>query len=265
MVCIYCAVGLNFCSYRLELAQYTEFDTSTLDPLYYVDNNFCTAFFLQILEYLQEHRDVYSTEIALIEQAQPGEYLRRYVEDVPVAQKYGWYDGAVNTVGIVQTETPYLIAVFTDNLYDAENIIGKTNLIFYDYTVHLMEQQKLALAAAETEADAKAVLQAQRLSKQPFQPQRQIQQLRHNWQRRSASLQSRFLICSCRRLHGKLPVFILRPPISLRPFVDFFCSFYGSIKKRTYAKIYYPQTKQRTAELCPGSALLFIFDRRNPN
>lgn len=65
-----------------------------------------------------------------------------------MAQKYGWYDGAVNTVGIVQTETPYLIAVFTDNLYDAENIIGKTNLIFYDYTVHLMEHQKLALAGS---------------------------------------------------------------------------------------------------------------------
>ena len=85
-----------------------------------------------------------------------------------MAQKYGWYDGAVNTVGIVQTETPYLIAVFTDNLYDAENIIGKTNLIFYDYTVHLMEHQKLALAAAETEADAKAVLQAQQAVETAF-------------------------------------------------------------------------------------------------
>ncbi len=82
-----------------------------------------------------------------------------------MAQKYGWYDGAVNTVGIIQTETPYLIAVFTDNLYDAENIIGKTNLIFYDYTIHLMEQQRLVLVAAEAEADAKAVLQAQQAVK----------------------------------------------------------------------------------------------------
>lgn len=158
----------QFRSYRLELAQYTEFDADTLDPLYFADNNFCTAFFLQILEYLYANRDTYSTELSLIEQAQPGEYLRRYVEDVPVAQKYGWYDGAVNTVGIVQTETPYLIAVFTDNLYDAENIIGKTNLIFYDYTVYLMEQQQLVRAAAEAEADAGAVLQAQQAVEAAF-------------------------------------------------------------------------------------------------
>ena len=151
----------QFRSYRLELAQYTEMDPDTLDPLYYADNNFCTAFFLQILEYLYTNRDLYATEISYLEQAQPGEYLRRYVDAVPVAQKYGWYDGAVNTVGIVETDTPYLIAVFTDHLYDAENIIGQTNLIFYDYTTYLMEQAQLRAVAAQAEASARAVRQAQ--------------------------------------------------------------------------------------------------------
>jgi hypothetical protein len=151
----------TFREYRLELAAYTEMDPDTLDPLYFSDNNFCTAFFLQILEYLNEHRDVYATELSYVAQAQPGEYLRRYVEDVTVEQKYGWYDGAVNTVGIVETETPYLIAVFTDNLYDAENIIGKTNLIFYDYTDYLMEQQSLALAEEEAAAAAEGAALAE--------------------------------------------------------------------------------------------------------
>ena len=64
--------------------------------------------------------------------SEPGNYLNRVIGDV-MAQKYGCFDGAINAVGFAYYSHPYSIAVFTDNVSDAAQVIGELNEICWNY------------------------------------------------------------------------------------------------------------------------------------
>ena len=124
----------SFRSYRTALASYSGLVPETLPAAYWSDNNFCTDFFLRVLEYFYAHsEDTYSTERDYLLQAQPGEYLKGQVSEYDIAQKYGWYNGAVNGVGVVYAPEPYLVAVFTQDVYDGAGVVSAANRLLCDY------------------------------------------------------------------------------------------------------------------------------------
>ena len=51
-----------------------------------------------------------------------------------MAHKYGWYDGAVNDVGIIYTEEPFLLAVYTQDVY-GEGIVADAAALLTAYNV----------------------------------------------------------------------------------------------------------------------------------
>ena len=115
---------------------------------YWRTNYLSAAFLLNTLRVLYDRQEDYSELLELMKEAQPGEYMRKYAGAVEVAQKYGWYDDCVHTVGITFTERPFLLAVFTCGVQGygvAEEVIARLNAALIAYQrIELIREQLAA-------------------------------------------------------------------------------------------------------------------------
>ena len=107
----------EFRDYKELMRKYFTMTDEEIDYVYYVDNYYCTRMMMDALSYLYEYRADFEEMIGYMKQAQPGLYFKAGVTEYEVAHKYGWYDGAVNDVGIIYTEEPFLLAVYTQGVY----------------------------------------------------------------------------------------------------------------------------------------------------
>lgn len=72
----------------------------------------------------------------LINNLKNTDFKNRIERDLPmysVAHKIGSYDSYIHDIGIVYTENPYILTVFTNKLGYAEDKIGDISKIIYDY------------------------------------------------------------------------------------------------------------------------------------
>lgn len=106
-----------FANYKTAMRKYFTMTDEEIDPKYYIDNYYCTHMMMDALKYLYEHRDTFSEMIGYMKQAQQENYFCAGVTEYEVAHKYGWFDGMVNDVGIIYTDEPFLLAVYTKNIY----------------------------------------------------------------------------------------------------------------------------------------------------
>ena len=116
-----------------------------IDYIYYVDNYYCTNMMMDALKYLYANSEDFGEMIGYMKEAQPGEYFKAGVSEYEVAHKYGWYEGAVNDVGIIYTEEPFLLAVYTQDVY-GESIVADAAALLTAYNV-----ENTAPRAPETE------------------------------------------------------------------------------------------------------------------
>jgi hypothetical protein len=138
------AIGNNVWSqYRQLLTQYSGqdypdkfFSTNVMNCHYMVD----------CLLYLYDHADDYPTLLEHMAEAMPGMYFQKYVTDYTVCHKYGLYEGAVNDIAIVYGPHTYIVTAFSQNVYDAETMLGELN--------QLLVQRLERLTAEEAEEDA---------------------------------------------------------------------------------------------------------------
>lgn len=72
---------------------------------------------LTTLTYLYEHADSFEQLNEYLLQAKQDRYLQKHRGSVPVAHKYGTLHGRENDVGIVYTEQPFLVAIYTRDVY----------------------------------------------------------------------------------------------------------------------------------------------------
>jgi len=108
----------NFRTYKTRMREaYFTMPEEEIDYIYYADNYYCTNMMMDALKYLYANSEEFEEMIGYMKQAQPGEYFKAGVTEYEVAHKYGWYDGAVNDVGIIYTEEPFLLAVYTQGVY----------------------------------------------------------------------------------------------------------------------------------------------------
>ena len=120
--------------YKTVIAKYGGIPLDGLEPLYFQRNVFSAQFMLNTLKYLYENAEFFKEALGYLKAAQPNQYFKKYVTQYEIAQKYGQFGGSTNTVGIVYTPTPYLLAVYTQNVPGAESLIGKLNQLLCDYT-----------------------------------------------------------------------------------------------------------------------------------
>lgn len=122
-----------------------------IDPIYYVDNYYCTNMMMDALMYLYEYRADFEEMIGYMKQAQPGEYFKAGVTEYEVAHKYGWFEGAVNDVGIIYTPQPILLAVYTQDV--GAQVVADTAKLLAAYTVWQQppEEEGVVLLELETQ------------------------------------------------------------------------------------------------------------------
>lgn len=123
----------QFRDYKNCMRKYFTMTDQEIDYVYYVDNYYCTRMMLDALSYLYEYRADFTEMIDYMKQAQPGQYFKAGVTDYEVAHKYGWFEGAVNDVGIIYTDQPILLAVYTQDV--SETVVADTAALLTAYTV----------------------------------------------------------------------------------------------------------------------------------
>ena len=123
----------QFRDYKELMRKYFTMEDDEIAYVYYVDNHYCTRMMMDALSYLYEYRADFEEMIGYMKEAQPGLYFKAGVMEYEVAHKYGWYEGAVNDVGIIYAPQPFLLAVYTQDV--GESIGSQTAALFTAYNV----------------------------------------------------------------------------------------------------------------------------------
>lgn len=123
----------EFRDYKNLMRKYFTMEDDEIDYIYYVDNYYCTRMMMDALTYLYEYRADFEEMIGYMKQAQPGEYFKAGVTDYEVAHKYGFFEGAVNDVGIIYAPQPFLLAVYTQDV--EMSVVSQTAALFTAYNV----------------------------------------------------------------------------------------------------------------------------------
>ncbi len=115
-------------NYRELSAAYSQHE---LNASFYTYDNILTARYMNdVLSYLYEHQNIFSSLINDLYNAMPNSYLNLKIP-LLTAQKYGDYGNAQNASGLVLDGEPYSIVIFTDLGSKGKEVIGEINYLCY--------------------------------------------------------------------------------------------------------------------------------------
>ncbi|MBP2623316.1 serine hydrolase [Streptococcus oricebi] len=80
------------------------------------ENKTTSDYYIQVLDYLWQHKDKYKDILYYIGESFPNEYYKRYLHDITIYQKPGYVREALNVDAIVMEEKPYIVALYTAGL-----------------------------------------------------------------------------------------------------------------------------------------------------
>lgn len=152
----------DFPAYKEKMRKYFTMADEDIEYIYYADNYYCTHMMMDALKYLYENKEDFAELIGYMKRAQQDQYFCAGVKDYEVAHKYGWFDGAVNDVGIIYTEQPFLLAVYTQDVY-GEGIVADVAALVTEYNA-----AKAAEPAPEPEG---VILEVEMIPLDPAQPE----------------------------------------------------------------------------------------------
>ena len=158
----------EFRDYKELMRKYFTMTDEEIDYVYFVDNYYCTRMMMDALCYLYEYRADFEEMIGYMKQAQPGLYFKAGVTEYEVAHKYGWYEGAVNDVGIIYAPQPFLLAVYTQDV--GERIVADTAALFTAYNVWQNPPEEEAPEATEMEVQYVPVEEEPEVPEVPEEP-----------------------------------------------------------------------------------------------
>ena len=113
--------GIGYRKCRELMAQYSD-EEFIAD--FYTSNLTKASFGFDIINHIYQNQENYQELIGYMKQSSFGEYLKKYITEYDVAHKYGSYAGNVHDYGIVFTDSPYLIGVYTQNVTNADELIA---------------------------------------------------------------------------------------------------------------------------------------------
>jgi beta-lactamase class A len=90
----------------------------------------------KLLKQLYENKDensYYSHIVDIMKKTDFHDRLDKYVDKSIVAHKIGDYSDYVNDVGIIYTDKPYIISVYTKGVTNADEVIAHISKMIYDY------------------------------------------------------------------------------------------------------------------------------------
>lgn len=118
---------------------------------YQIDNYYNAKEFIHMLRTLYDDPERFPGIIECMLEATPFSDFKEYEHRYPIAQKYGFVqqnesDGAYHTYitccGIVYTDTPFMIVMFTDNVEQAYSLLSEYAVVMADYTNMVAETEQ---------------------------------------------------------------------------------------------------------------------------
>lgn len=146
--------------------------TEELGWNYQIDNYYNARQFIHMLRTLYDDPERFPGIIECMLEANPFSDFKQYEHRYPIAQKYGFVaqnesDGAYHTYitccGIVYTDTPFMIVMFTDNVDMAYDLLSSYAVVMTDYTnmVAASEAKKQAEAEEKARLEELALIEQQ--------------------------------------------------------------------------------------------------------
>lgn len=91
------------------------------------------------LEYIYNNKDDerYMHLLDVLTQTIYNDRLDKYIPAELVAHKVGMYEGYIHDVGIILTEKPYILSIFTEDIIDGYEFIAGLSKIIYDYQCNI--------------------------------------------------------------------------------------------------------------------------------
>ena len=124
--------NLGYTKMRKSITKYSD---NTFPDNFYNQNITSAGFSYDVINYLYQHQDSYSELIENMKKSSMGMYLKEYIKDYDVAHKYGSYSGYVHDYGIVYSEKPYLVGIFTKNISNSDEVIANISLDILNYNL----------------------------------------------------------------------------------------------------------------------------------
>lgn len=126
----------NYGSYdtlKRDERRYMTLTDAETDDAYYHHNYYCARQMMDVVAYLYAHQSQYTEALSYLKAAQPGQYFKREITGCEIAQKYGQRDGWQNCAGIIYSEHPFVLAIYSYNTTGGEPLLGSAAKLFYDY------------------------------------------------------------------------------------------------------------------------------------
>lgn len=121
-------------------AMYQKYAQLHFDDSFYYNNNTTALAGYHIVKYLYEHQKEYPTLLENMKIAMAGQYLQGTTSEYEIAHKYGDYNGYYNDYGIVYTDYPYLVGIYTNQVPNGPDLIAAINDVFLQYTIYKQEK-----------------------------------------------------------------------------------------------------------------------------
>ena len=169
--------------------QYAQLPTDYYVQDFYDYSYFTARFMTQVMQTLYHEQERFPNVIDNLLRAQPGQYFKGGITDVPIAQKYGNFQDSMgrqftHDTGIVYTENPFILTIMTKNMGAADTVIAQFCGAFEDYAKTLdaylptylqekqaAEEEARRLAEEEEQRRLAAEEEARRLAEQAALPQ----------------------------------------------------------------------------------------------
>ena len=120
--------------YRKCREQISEFSDEQFTEEFYTTNLTTADLGYNIINRIYQNQTDYEELIGFMKKSSNGEYLKKYVTEYDVAHKYGSYAGNVHDYGIVYSDSPYLIGVYTQGVSGADELIANISRQVLDKT-----------------------------------------------------------------------------------------------------------------------------------
>lgn len=132
-------------NFRRLSAPYMGVDADTVDWKYYENNFYTPKQMMHCLKLLYSEPERFPKLLDTMKLAEPNNYFRLNEDRYEIAHKYGFnqeeYHLYVNDCGVVFTEDPIILVMFTDNVPDAYTVLSDYCTTMCDYTNYNTEKR----------------------------------------------------------------------------------------------------------------------------
>ena len=128
---------------------------------FYDYSYFTARFMTQVMKTLYYEQDRFPEVLEHLLLAQPGQYFKAGITDVPVAQKYGNFQDSMgrqwtHDTGVIYTDNPFILTIMTRGMGQSDAVIAQFCHDFEDYARTLDEALPAYRQAQQEAAEAEA-------------------------------------------------------------------------------------------------------------